>query len=43
MVKNILVLRFGNPMFGAVWSCDSIDNIQVDQSMLLKEIRFTKL
>ena len=29
MVKNMLVLRFGNPMFGAIWSCESIDNVQV--------------
>lgn len=29
MVKNMLVLRFGNPMFGAVWDCNHIDNIQV--------------
>ena len=26
----MLVLRFGNPMFGAVWDCSHIDNIQVD-------------
>lgn len=32
MVKNILVLRFGNPMFGAVWSCDCIDNIQISMT-----------
>lgn len=30
MVKNMLVLRFGNPMFGAVWDCNHIDNVQVD-------------
>ena len=29
MVKNMLVLRFGNPMFGAVWDCNHIDNVQV--------------
>lgn len=29
MVKNMIVLRFGNPMFGAVWDCNHIDNIQV--------------
>jgi len=25
----MLVLRFGNPMFGAVWDCNHIDNVQV--------------
>ena len=29
MVKNMLVLRFGNPMFGAIWDCNYIDNVQV--------------
>ena len=29
MVKNMLVLRFGNPMFGAIWDCNFIDNVQV--------------
>ncbi|KAL8826524.1 MAG: hypothetical protein Q9191_003748 [Dirinaria sp. TL-2023a] len=43
MVKNILVLRFGNPMFGAVWSCDCIDNIQVELFALLKHSTFTKI
>lgn len=29
MVKNLVILRFGNPMFGAVWDCNHIDNVQV--------------
>ena len=29
MVKNIMTLRFGNPMFGALWDCNHIDNVQV--------------
>ncbi|KAL9059414.1 MAG: hypothetical protein Q9206_001487 [Seirophora lacunosa] len=28
MVKNLLTLRFGNPMFGALWDCNHIDNVQ---------------
>jgi glucose-6-phosphate 1-dehydrogenase len=29
MVKNILILRFGNEFFGATWNRNHIDNIQV--------------
>ncbi|KAL8907477.1 MAG: hypothetical protein Q9207_001381 [Kuettlingeria erythrocarpa] len=32
MVKNILTLRFGNPMFGAVWDCSHIDNVQISMT-----------
>ncbi|KAL8912964.1 MAG: hypothetical protein Q9171_002163 [Xanthocarpia ochracea] len=32
MVKNIMTLRFGNPMFGAVWDCNHIDNIQISMT-----------
>ncbi|KAI4222546.1 MAG: hypothetical protein L6R36_006067 [Xanthoria steineri] len=32
MVKNILTLRFGNPMFGALWDCNHIDNIQISMT-----------
>ncbi len=34
MVKNLLVLRFGNPMFGAGWNCNHIDNVQVCASWM---------
>jgi glucose-6-phosphate 1-dehydrogenase len=29
MVKNILILRFGNEFFGATWNRQHIDNVQV--------------
>jgi glucose-6-phosphate 1-dehydrogenase len=29
MVKNILILRFGNEFFGATWNRNHIDNVQV--------------
>ncbi|KAI9866578.1 MAG: Glucose-6-phosphate 1-dehydrogenase [Trichoglossum hirsutum] len=29
MVKNILVLRFGNEFFGATWNRNHIDNVQI--------------
>ena len=29
MVKNVMTLRFGNPIFGALWDCNHIDNVQV--------------
>jgi glucose-6-phosphate 1-dehydrogenase len=29
MVKNLLVLRFGNEFFGATWNRNHIDNVQV--------------
>ncbi|KAL8807859.1 MAG: hypothetical protein Q9200_004511 [Gallowayella weberi] len=32
MVKNILTLRFGNPMFGALWDCNHIDNVQISMT-----------
>ncbi|KAI4185776.1 MAG: hypothetical protein L6R41_003918 [Letrouitia leprolyta] len=28
MVKNVMTLRFGNPIFGALWDCNHIDNVQ---------------
>jgi glucose-6-phosphate 1-dehydrogenase len=31
MVKNILILRFGNEFFGATWNRNHIDNVQVGQ------------
>ena len=33
MVKNILILRFGNEFFGATWNRRHIDNVQVRLSM----------
>ncbi|KAL8726920.1 MAG: hypothetical protein Q9166_006409 [cf. Caloplaca sp. 2 TL-2023] len=32
MVKDILTLRFGNPMFGALWDCNHIDNVQISMT-----------
>ncbi|KAI4204280.1 MAG: hypothetical protein LQ350_001260 [Teloschistes chrysophthalmus] len=32
MVKNLMTLRFGNPMFGAVWDCNHIDNVQISMT-----------
>lgn len=29
MVKNILILRFGNEFFGSNWNRNHIDNVQV--------------
>ena len=29
MVKNILILRFGNEFFGATWNRNNIDNVQI--------------
>jgi glucose-6-phosphate 1-dehydrogenase len=29
MVKNILILRFGNEFFNATWNRHHIDNVQV--------------
>jgi glucose-6-phosphate 1-dehydrogenase len=31
MVKNILILRFGNEFFGATWNRNHIDNVQVGE------------
>jgi len=31
MVKNLLILRFGNEFFGATWNRNHIDNVQVGQ------------
>jgi glucose-6-phosphate 1-dehydrogenase len=33
MVKNILILRFGNEFFGATWNRHHIDNVQVYRSL----------
>jgi glucose-6-phosphate 1-dehydrogenase len=33
MVKNILILRFGNEFFGATWNRNHIDNVQVCTSL----------
>jgi glucose-6-phosphate 1-dehydrogenase len=41
MVKNILILRFGNEFFGATWNRNHIDNIQVRQTRLVKSARLT--
>lgn len=30
MVKNLLILRFGNEFFGATWNRNHIDNVQVN-------------
>lgn len=32
MVKNLLILRFGNEFFGATWNRNHIDNVQVRQA-----------
>ena len=32
VVNNLLVLRFGNEIFGAIWNAKHIDNIEVDLS-----------
>lgn len=29
MVKNLMILRFANVIFGSVWNRHSIDNIQI--------------
>ena len=29
MVKNLLIIRFANVFFGAIWNHQSIDNIQI--------------
>lgn len=39
MVKNILILRFGNEFFGATWNRHHIDNVQVCNLYLSKELR----
>jgi Glucose-6-phosphate 1-dehydrogenase len=35
MVKNILILRFGNEFFNATWNRRHIDNIQVCEKAIL--------
>jgi glucose-6-phosphate 1-dehydrogenase len=35
MVKNILILRFGNEFFGATWNRNHIDNVQVGSMVCL--------
>ncbi|KAL8940208.1 MAG: hypothetical protein Q9211_002380 [Gyalolechia sp. 1 TL-2023] len=32
MVKNIMTLRFGNPIFGALWDCNHVDNVQISMT-----------
>ncbi|KAL9595661.1 MAG: hypothetical protein Q9219_006294 [cf. Caloplaca sp. 3 TL-2023] len=32
MVKNVMTLRFGNPIFGALWDCNHIDNVQISMT-----------
>lgn len=32
MVKNVITLRFGNPIFGALWDCNHIDNVQISMT-----------
>jgi hypothetical protein len=34
MVKNILILRFGNEFFNATWNRHHIDNVQVCDEMI---------
>lgn len=29
MVKNLMILRFANVIFGSVWNRHSIDNVQI--------------
>lgn len=29
MVRNLLVIRFGNAMFAAGWNCSYVDNVEV--------------
>ncbi len=29
MVKNLLIVRFANVFFGAIWNRQSIDNVQI--------------
>lgn len=33
VVNNLLVLRFGNEIFGAIWNARHIDNIEVSVSL----------
>ncbi|KAL8703340.1 MAG: hypothetical protein Q9201_003476 [Fulgogasparrea decipioides] len=35
MVKNVMAVRFGNPIFGAIWDCNHIDNIQITMTEAL--------
>ena len=35
MVKNILILRFGNEFFGATWNRNHIDNVQVREMVIV--------
>lgn len=37
MVKNILILRFGNEFFGATWNRNHIDNVQVEAALTVFE------
>lgn len=37
MVKNILILRFGNEFFGATWNRNHIDNVQVRSGIVATE------
>ncbi|KAL8952019.1 MAG: hypothetical protein Q9222_002038 [Ikaeria aurantiellina] len=32
MVKNLMTLRFGNPIFGALWDCSHIDHVQISMT-----------
>ncbi|KAL8708043.1 MAG: hypothetical protein Q9220_007039 [cf. Caloplaca sp. 1 TL-2023] len=32
MVKNLVTLRFGNPIFGAWWDCNHIDHVQISMT-----------
>jgi len=40
MVKNLLVLRFGNSFFQANWSKHYIDNVQVGSPQWCRMLRF---
>jgi hypothetical protein len=41
MVKNILILRFGNEFFGATWNRNHIDNVQVGSILQAVGARLT--
>src|SRR3954468_795091 len=43
MVKNILILRFGNEFFGATWNRNHIDNVQVGTRRMFFAIKCCSL
>lgn len=38
MVKNILIMRFGNEFFNATWNRHHIDNVQVCNPVVLSSM-----